>query len=338
MSLLLLEGFDTGDWTQRANAVGSMSVDTGIKRTGYASAIFNANFDVINWLVPTGDRHATFVAGLGVYFTVASQMAFMSLLSDNVSVTHGQLTRGATGTVRVNRGDGTLLGESVATPLTLNTWHYVEFSYTVHDTAGAFAVRVNGVEVLTGSGVDTRNGGNGLLDTLYLVRPGGGSTWYADDIYLCNGAGTVNNSFLGPIAVEALYPSGNGTYSQLVGSDGDSVDNYLLVDDAPDPSGTDYVGSPTDGNKDTYLFADLAAGSAVIPGVEVRMWAARSDANPKSIRRVHRRGGVDSVGADRALTTTYDSYEEVIELDPSDGAAWTVAKVNASEWGAEVRP
>ena len=337
MSLLLLEGFDTGDWVQRATTATSVAVDTTTKRTGYGSLAYSVSSSLMQWDVLAADRHATFVLGFGIYFTTTSVSNIVELYGEGV--VHGRLQRSPDGSVRVLRNTVDL-GSSATTPLTLNVWHYVEFSYTMGDgTAGSFAVHVDGVDVLSVSGVDTRNGGTtGLLDSVRIILTNNAGDFFLDDVYLCNGAGTVNNTLLGPIAVEALYPSGNGNYSQLVGSDGNSTDNYLLVDENPDPSGTDYVGSPTDGNKDTYLFADLSVPTAVIPGVEVRMWAAKSDVNPKSLRRVHRRGGVDSTGADIALADTYTSYPEVLELDPNGSVPWTVANLNASEWGVEVRP
>ena len=158
-----------------------------------------------------------------------------------------------------------------------------------------------------------------------------------DDLYVCNGAGTSNNDFLGDVAVYNLLPNGNGFYSQFVGSDADSTDNYLLVDEAGNPVTTDYAGSPTDGNKDTYTFQDLPVSSGTVLGTQVGMYAAKSDTLAKSIRSVARLSGVDATGTDHTLQTSYDIHDDIYETKPG-GGAWTIADVNNTEFGAEARP
>ena len=94
-----------------------------------------------------------------------------------------------------------------------------------------------------------------------------------DDVYLMAGTG---DEFLGDCTVATLLPTGNGFVNQFVGSDGNSTDNYLLVDEQP-PSSTDYVGSATTGQQDLYTLTNLT-GSGTVLAVAPTIYAVRARA------------------------------------------------------------
>jgi hypothetical protein len=158
-----------------------------------------------------------------------------------------------------------------------------------------------------------------------------------DDFYVCNALGAENNTFLGDVVIQTLNPSADGTSSQLLGSDGNSVSNYLLVDEAP-PNTTDYVGSATDDLKDTYNFTNLTGTPTSIRAVRVLAYAAKSDAGTKSLALVTRSGGTEAQSADKPLSMTWAYYGEMLIDDPTDSADWTQAKVDGAEFGVKVRP
>ena len=87
-----------------------------------------------------------------------------------------------------------------------------------------------------------------------------------DDVYLVD-TSAPNGDFLGDVRVAYLAPNGNGASSQFVGSDLNSVDNYLLVDEVPANDDTDYVQSDVLNNIDTYALADLPANAGVVKSV-----------------------------------------------------------------------
>jgi hypothetical protein len=148
----------------------------------------------------------------------------------------------------------------------------------------------------------------------------------------------VNNDFLGDVRVYGLWPDGNGANSGLVGSDTDSVNNYLLIDDAAAgaPDTGDYVRSSTPGTKDTYTYTDVPAGTTV-KGVQVDSYVWKTDTGAISGRVVAYDGANTLVGSDVVLSTSYQGVSSVLELAP-DGAAWTGTKVNSTQFGWEVRP
>lgn len=226
---------------------------------------------------------------------------------------------------------GTVLGTSTRL-LDVGIWYYIELKVTVNNSTGSFELRVNGEAWITGSGVDTQQSGNAYANGYRVGQLGGGTTSIGvtrvDDLYYAD-------DWLGDIRVDTLYPSGNGNSSLWVGSDGNSTDNYLLVDETPPNDGTDYVGSPTVGDLDTYAFGDLPVAGTV-HAVKVKMRAAKNDAGAKSINAVVRDSGTDYDGASQAVSTSYLYYDELYLTNPATAAAWTDTEVNAAEFGVKV--
>lgn len=229
-----------------------------------------------------------------------------------------------------------LLAQSASsTVYQAGVWHYLEVYLKIADAGGRFTIKVDGVTHVDYTGDTLNSGAN--VEKIELVGGGTNSIVYFDDMYICDATGTVNNTFLGDIVVEYMPVNGNGNSSVLVGSDADSTDNYLLVDEKP-PSTTDYVGSATEGDKDTYLVGNITGTPATIVGVQVTSLVAKTDASAKFSRPIVRSGTTDYVGTSQALpTTTYAARTDVWETDPDTASAWTESGVNAMESGFEVR-
>lgn len=238
----------------------------------------------------------------------------------------------ATGLLEVMR-NGTVLATGT-TPISTGVWYYAEIKAVIHDSTGAVTVRLNGVNEITGTSLDTRNGGAGVIDTIHLRNPTSNIVWF-DDLYVCDTSGSTNNDFLGDVRVEALFPNGNGNSSQLAGSDGNSTDNYLLVDETSPNGDTDYVESSTVGQKDTYAFGNLTSTTGSVYGVQILPYAQKTDAGTRSIASVARLSATEVDSADKTLSTTYTYLPDIRETKPG-GGAWSITDVNNAEFGVKV--
>lgn len=288
------------------------------------------------------EEHATVTVGvawrpslLGVFNTAS--IGLVALLSDSAATSHVCVSTTSGGALELRRGlaGGTLLASSSAGVVVANEWHYVELQALLSDTVGTATLRLNGVTVAWFSG-DTKNAGTKtVFDSFGFGSPlnGNGTADY-DDLYVCNGAGSVNNTFLGDCKVETLLPNGNGATSAWVGSDGNSTDNYLLVGEEP-PSMTDFVQSATVGATDTYAHTNLATGTGTVAGVQVAVYA-KTDAGAANVAPVARSGANEAPGTTAALSTTVSAPHSVFETKPVDGGTWTIADVNAGEFGVKV--
>ncbi|MCE5199811.1 hypothetical protein LLG39_12640 [bacterium] len=239
--------------------------------------------------------------------------------------------------------NGTVLATS-SNSLSANTWYYVEIKVTIHGASGIVQVRVNGVDwIAETTNLDTNSSSNNYANLLKFVCPW--LTIYYDDLYICDGAGTINNDFLGDVRIAVIYPDANGSNSDFVGSDGNSTDNYALVKekatDFPDDE-TTYVQSDTIGATDTYLFEDVSfvEGDTAIDGVQLLMCAKKTAAGDKTLCPIVRmEDGNEYEGSnwnpsDASYSYMRQVYERTPEPSPSQ---WTPDIINATEFGHRVK-
>lgn len=231
-----------------------------------------------------------------------------------------------TGLITAHNSAGTVLGTSTFA-VTLGAWFYIEVKVIVSATVGVVEVKVNGATEINATGL---NLGTTAIQQWGQAAPNtGGPLHYADDLWFDDAA------FLGDCRVETIYPTGNGTTSNMVGSDGNSIDNYLLVDDANPNDDTDYVSSSTVGDKDTYQMGNLTATSGTVYAVVPKLWVRKDDAGARSAASVIRLSATEVDSASVPLSTTYLAQRDVRNAKPG-GGSWTVTDVNAMEVGVKV--
>lgn len=216
----------------------------------------------------------------------------------------------------------------------VETWYEV-FIEKRYGSGGFLKVWINGSLDLHISGLNMT-----AVATIDMKLAGTGSSdvdqaQYMDAV-MGDGSGSPSSGF--PLSVEAhtLLPDGNGNTSGLTGSDADQTDNYALVDEDP-PSTADYVGSGTEGDKDTYAMSNLASTTEAIHGVIVENLTTKTDAGAKYMRAVVRTASTDYVGASKALAETWGMQFESWDKNPNTTNDWTGTEVNGIEVGPEVR-
>lgn len=345
MTLFFIEGVDddmgaykwTSGYARRTDFARTGTSSIGV---GASNTVFGAGYTATPlYFFQVAERHATVIAGFGIRLNALTNTNIFYFTG--VSANHAYLRRTSTGGLTAHKGDGTLLASSATGILAAGTWYFIEAKIVVDDTTGSFIVKLNGQTVINFTG-DTRNGQTDALIYQISYEFTGGSSntevFWIDDIYFLNGAGSVNNNFIGDCKVLTLYPNGNGNYSQGVGSDGNSVDNYLLVDEPGTPNTSDYVAFANTGDKDTYTFEDLPAGT--VYGIAQRAYASKSDAGSRTMRNIQRIAGTDYASAvDQGLsvTPTYLGKSDLMQVSPATAVLWTVAEINAAEFGVEAR-
>lgn len=285
-------------------------------------------------LIKVLDSQPTWIVGFAFVVRTYQARDFVQVI-DNATV-HMKCSMDASGYLNLNR-NGTVLATGSVQPA-VDVWHFCELKVTIHDTLGVAELRLNSIPLFSLTNQDTRNGANASADRIAIMHAAGGGpdpVSQYDDIYICDGQGSVNNDFLSDCRVISLLPNGDGATSQMVGSDGNSVQNYLLVDEATQNGDTDYVESSNVGDKDTYAFANSGLASGPVKGVQVCTHGKRTDAGPRSICHVARLSGVEQDGADRVLGSTYVQQLTCFDTKPG-GGAWTLADVDNAEFGQKV--
>jgi hypothetical protein len=328
MALLFMDGFSGGDFATKWDTGSGYSRQTSGGRT--SGGIYLSSFG--------GGLRKSFTPGAEIYVGMgfnASANVAVYFLGDAAVTTHLTFQYNSASRVwSIYRGVAATLLATGTTIIPLGTWHYIEMHARISDTVGVAEIRIDGATIadVTYSG-DTKNAGtNTSFDSVQVSASGGHNI---SDFYICDTTGSRNNTWLGDVVVRTLTPNGNGNSSQFVGSDSDSVNNYLLVNEQP-VSSAQYTGSPTTGQRDSYTMTDLPAGVTNILGMQLNTYMAKSDATAASGKPLLRTNSTNYYGTTRILGTTYQAYTDVFEINPNTSTAWTATDINGLETGLEV--
>lgn len=322
--------YSSAQLTRKWDSVtGPPTVSTGGGRRGSNALSIPSNGSLTKIL----DNQPTWTVGFNFKYSTAPNADFTIItLMDGATEQVSFRLQATTANWLISR-NGTTLG-TVTAPLAAGVEGYIEFKSTINNTTGTWEIRLNGASLLSGTAANTRNTTNNYADRIRICNSLSLPTCTIDDLYICDGTGTANNSFLGDVRVDVVLPTAAGANTGMTPNS--AVANYTCVDEATANDDTDYVSSSVSGTKDTYTFADITHTPVAIFGVQVNMTARKDDAGARSICSVVRSGGADTDGTSQALSTSYALYRQIIEQDPNTSAAWTKTGFNAAEFGEKV--
>jgi len=134
------------------------------------------------------------------------------------------------------------------------------------------------------------------------------------------------------VKIECILPAANGYINQWAVFPGG--DNYTAVDETAPNGDTDYVYTSGTGFIDSYAFSNLTTVSGSVFGVQVLPYARKDDAGSRSITpNIYISGVAYSGESVFSIGNTYTYYPEIFDTSPATSSAWTIAEVNASEFG-----
>lgn len=202
-------------------------------------------------------------------------------------------------------------------------WQHLECF--LDTTSGGFEARVDGVTVLTVTGMSLGNA-NPVAQIMIGFDPrlGTSSNWYfhIDDLYAWDTTGDYNNDFLGDKKVfyikadqdkspQDWLPTGAATGAAAIGTDAPNDATYITAtpDSVPATS--------------KFSLSTLDPRIAAIAAVQTYTRMKKDDAGAANVKvSLESNSQLDS-GADRPITTKYTYWQDVFEKDPNTGAAWT---------------
>lgn len=340
MTLRFIDGMDGYNTAQMSRKWSAFNASIAINATGGRRSSQSLRF--ANWdqsIRKELDNQSTWIVGMAFKCSAlpSAIRAFIDIW-DTIFTSQCSISINTDGTISAYRGNalsgGTLLGTSVAT-ISAGIYTYIEAKFTVHNTTGSIEVRKDGVTILNLTGIDTTMSANNYGNVVYFFVFSGSQavTVDMDDIYFCDTNGLNNNNFLGDLRVDVTFPTGVGNSSQFTPSTGN---NWQNVDENPADDDVTYNSGNASGLKDTYAFPDIAPTVGTVFGVATNIMAKKSTSDTQSLRSVIRRGSTDYTGTTIALTTSYAMLSQIHEVDPSTALAWTIANVNAAEYGMEI--
>lgn len=347
MALKLVEGWDylaTADVAKRGWTISTAGVSPTGRRSSRAMQVSQTGTSYAHKWLP--GNFSTLIAGVAMTTDTNVNtrswqvLAFADGESTSSGVQMAVRHNTSTNCLEVYRGTTLIAADTLA--LNRNQYYYIEFKVVFHASAGSYELKVAGVSRLSGSGIATITTANAYANHLRLgctspyTTAGSGATliYSYDDLYVCDGSGSINNDFLGDCRVDLVMPTAEGNHSDFTPSTG--TDNSATVDEAT-ASATDYNSSSTPGHIDTYGMADLT--SLVDPAVfgvqPLAMFKTDVDGS-RGVGILVRSGGSDTPGASTLVATPTVYISEILETNPNGSVPWSQSSVNAAEFGVKV--
>lgn len=349
MALLWCDGFDhygvLSNLTEGVYAEigGSVTLVTSNPRTGTHSLRFNG---AAGGLSATTARRilggAKTTVGIGGVFFYANlptnpQRCKIFDFRDANNSIQVTIICDTTGTVSAYRGQvtGTLLGTSASPVLVADSYQHIEALVFFSQTVGTIEVRVNGVTVLSLSGIDTV--ASSLVESSQVTFGGSASLSLAstvdqniDDVFCYDDTGSFNNTFIGDRRVLTLFPDSDTIQADWtpVGS----ATGFGAIDEENPDGDTTYItasapGSP--GPISEFGIQNLPAGVSAVSAVVLVELARKTEAGVANTQWSVVSGAFETAGADKPMTEVYTYRQDVFETDPASAAPFTPAEVDA---------
>jgi len=240
----------------------------------------------------------------------------------------------------------TQLGTFTDTMVSTGNWFYFGVDFKIDAASGWCNVYFDGVAQLTYAG--QTNQGSADFDTVCVGPDTSGQNWssnmHIDSFYFDESTGE-GAAACPPMSIFSIVSAnGNGNYSDFVGSDGNSVNNYLLVDDSLTTTlsntMTDYVEGVASGDQDSYAttgpvgdFNVMTEASTVL-ALRHCATALEESGATEQYRPFFRYSSTDDTGTLVDLGTSVDMYEERFLTKPG-GGAWDYDSIDGMEIGVE---
>jgi len=212
-------------------------------------------------------------------------------------------------------------------------WLYCEIKHYLNNTVGFMEFRINEQVIGRYDGDTAYN--SSYYFTNFTFSCDEDAQAHIDDLYICNGEGSEFNNYLGDIRIDAVFPNGAGTHTDLTPLSGN---NYENIDEVVF-DGSDYNYSANVGDKDSYTYEDVPTDldDAAIYAVALNSSCKRTvAANNIQLKNIVRQGGADYSQTARSVSDDFTTKQDIIIKDPSDSNPWTKAKINSAEFGVEV--
>lgn len=251
------------------------------------------------------------------------------LLKDASNNSKYQLKTSPTGSlILVRSTDGTTVDQTGGPVIAAGAWFHIE--WYMNRTSGDYEVRVEGVTVLSGTDASPATGDSGIFEFRNSSAGSGASntTPYAKDFFIADDAGSVNDSFIGPVKIYTLLvdgdvsngwdlSSGTSVYPLLAKTTPNDA-SYIQADDTPPAAAI-------------LTLQDLPSDVVAVRAVQTMVRALKTDGGDADLQVSLLSSGDADAGATHAVGTSARVFPDISELDPHTAAAWSPVGVNAAE-------
>lgn len=327
-------GVESGNVSKEFDAVSGPPVINGTAKTGAYSCRNNIRFANRGIVYVPATRQVQLAAY--IRFAGYGDGTGGNFFSIESAVSANIVVIGFTGTAKGSHDfsiwvNGSWRAITTSHPLELNEWKHFVVDVKIDAAAGWVKVWIDGILEYDFSG----NTGNVDIDEIDFgsnVGTGGVTTAYQyyDDMLIDDTAGESAPVSPPPAVTFAfLTLDGNGNYADWMGSDGNQVDNYQLVDERP-PSEADYVEIAAVDQFDSYAMITYVIGVGETVDALIPLVYVKRDNTSEEIALGTRYSGADLIGSDQVPNSSSNFLWERQTTKPG-GGAWDQASLDGVE-------
>lgn len=265
-------------------------------------------------------------AGLPGSETDAPRPVVFTNASNNVLLTLLLMT---TGGLRVFNGAGTALGQTSGPVIVANAFQHVEIRAVFDAALGSVQIRVEGVEVLNVTNVNTLGGNPGPCAQVRNGNSSGAtSSFFVKDYIIWDGTGTYNNDFIGSCSVVRLTPNADitlGGWTTSSGATGWNLINETPPNDSSFISAADPPPAPAQ-----FSLTNLPTDVTAVRGLMMFGRMRKTDGGDGNVQMSLISGVATANGANRPITTAYTYWSDISETDPATSIPWLPSAVDAA--------
>ena len=213
-------------------------------------------------------------------------------------------------------------------------WHYIELQVTQGSSNGVLSVRINGTLAIQMNAQNTIQGGGQLLTAFLGAIPGQSCplTLDVDDFYIADTTGTINNTFLGDVRVDALKAQADGSLNQWTVTPSGTAAWEAVSDEDESTS----ISAPSTGLRQSFDVEALPVmATPAVFGVQLTMLARKTDAGLGKVKGLVVSGAQTAVSPEIILQEQQAWQCALFERNPNGNVQWTEAAFNAAEFGVE---
>jgi hypothetical protein len=227
-----------------------------------------------------------------------------------------------------------LTGDGVISSTALRV---ISGSVLFHASAGEVDLKVNGIDYMDDTGLDTTQTANAYCSAMRFGEGNattGTVAFTIGDIAVNDDQGAVNNTTPSSGGrIVQLIPSANGATNNFTPLSSTNVSN---IDDTTPDDDTTYNASSTAGHIDLFELPSLSPAASAVAAVSVVTWARKTDSGARVLRNRINDGSNTVESGDFGVSESYEPHVSYHDTAP-DTTAWSDADVTALKIGYEVQ-
>jgi len=190
---------------------------------------------------------------------------------------------------------------------------------------GRFSMYVNGAPLVSDAALDLSFSGIAGFDKLRFQGSGASFQVVISEIIV------ASHNTIGSKVVSRV-PDANGNYTAWTGT-------FADIDETTLGGGTDYIIGAADGDRESWTHTNFTAlgASESISTVGMACAAQRDAAGPQSLNMFTRISSTDYDKANETINVAITHVTKFWDTNPNTSAAWTIAGLDAAEFGVRAR-